>query len=145
MLPQMRLSRHRQERVERLGNPKYKCKSCGFGGVFQTVRKDEAFKEMVVRAAQDRSSSRGLARTFQISYQTALRWIKKKPSRSLTSPPHCCPRRRGMCWNWTNCGRLCTQRRTKGGFGSPFAAVPSKSCRSSSEIAAQTPVGNSGT
>lgn len=59
------------------GNPKYKCRNCGFGGVFQTVRKSEEFKEQVVRAAQERSSSRGLARTFGISHETALRWIKK--------------------------------------------------------------------
>ncbi len=67
------------------GNPKYKCKACGFGGVFQTVRKSEAFKELVVKAAQERSSSRGLARTFGISHQTALRWIKKKPNLCPTS------------------------------------------------------------
>lgn len=67
------------------GNPKYKCKDCGFGGVFETVRKSEEFKETVVRAAQERSSLRGLARTFGISHQTALRWIKKKPIASPTS------------------------------------------------------------
>lgn len=61
------------------GNPKYKCKSCGFGGVFQSVRKSEEFKDMVVRASLERSSSRGLARTFGISHETALRWIKKSP------------------------------------------------------------------
>ena len=33
---------------------------------------------MVVRSAQERSSSRGLGRTFEISHQTALNWIKKK-------------------------------------------------------------------
>ena len=59
------------------GNPKYKCKNCGFGGVFQSVRRDEAFKETVVRRGQERSSSRGLAHGFGISHQTALNWIKK--------------------------------------------------------------------
>lgn len=67
------------------GTPKYKCKDCGFGGVFESVRKSEEFKEMVVRAAQERSSSRGLARTFGISHVTALRWIKKRPIPSPTS------------------------------------------------------------
>jgi insertion element IS1 protein InsB len=66
------------------GNPKYKCKMCGFGGVFQTVRKSEEFKEMVIKAAQERSSARGLARTFGISHQTVLVWLKKKPNRYLT-------------------------------------------------------------
>jgi len=37
----------------RVGNRKYKCKSCGFGGVFESRRKSEEFKEMVVRAAQE--------------------------------------------------------------------------------------------
>jgi transposase-like protein len=32
---------------------------------------------MVVRAAQERTSSRGLARTFGICHTTALKWIKK--------------------------------------------------------------------
>jgi len=68
-----------------VGNPKYKCKSCGFGGVFQSKRPSEEFKETVIRAAQERSSSRGLARTFGISHVTALRWIKKKPNPSQTS------------------------------------------------------------
>lgn len=67
------------------GNPKYKCRHCGFGGVFQTVRKSEEFKEQVVRAAQERTSSRGLARAFGISHETALRWIKKKQNPSQTS------------------------------------------------------------
>ena len=68
-----------------VGNPKYKCKACGFGGVFQTMLPSEEFKETVVRAAQERSSSRGLSRTFGISHQTALNWIKKKPKPSPTS------------------------------------------------------------
>lgn len=66
------------------GNPKYKCKSCGFGGVFQTVRKSEEFRETVVRLAQERPSSRGLSRGFGISHQTALNWIKK----SSIAPRH---------------------------------------------------------
>lgn len=61
-----------------VGNPKYKCKDCGFGGVFETKRKSEDFKEMVIRAAQDRNSARGSARVFEISHQTVLRWVKKK-------------------------------------------------------------------
>ena len=62
-----------------VGNAKYKCKACGFGGVFESRRHPADYKEMVVRAAQERSSSRGLSRTFGISHQTALNWIKKKP------------------------------------------------------------------
>ena len=68
-----------------VGNSKYKCKDCGFGGVFQSKRKDEAFREMVVRIAQERSSTRGLGRAFGISHMTALRWIKKKRIPAPTS------------------------------------------------------------
>ena len=39
------------------GNPKYKCKACDFGGVFQTLRASENFREMVVKADQERTSS----------------------------------------------------------------------------------------
>jgi len=60
------------------GNSKYKCKDCGFGGVFKSIRKSEEEKEMLIRASQERCSSRGLARIFGISHQTALNWIKKK-------------------------------------------------------------------
>lgn len=60
-----------------VGNPKYKCKECGFGGVFQSRRKSEEIKEQLIRASKERSSSRGLGRIFGISHQTALNWIKK--------------------------------------------------------------------
>ena len=60
-----------------VGNPKYKCKDCGFGGVFQTRRKSEEVKEQLIKASKERSSSRGLGRIFGVSHQTALNWIKK--------------------------------------------------------------------
>ena len=62
------------------GNLKYKCRNCGFGGVFQTVRKSEEFKEQVVRAAQERSSSRGLARTFGSATKRPCGGLKKAES-----------------------------------------------------------------
>lgn len=60
-----------------VGNPKYRCKACGFGGVFQSRRPSEETKEALLRASQERSSARGLGRTFGVSHQTALNWIKK--------------------------------------------------------------------
>ena len=59
------------------GNAKYRCKTCTHNGVIQNKHYSEDFKEQVVRASQERCSSRGLARIFGISHQTALRWIKK--------------------------------------------------------------------
>ena len=62
------------------GNPKTKCKDCGFGGVI-TVKKgvDEATKEQICKAYQERSSLRGVARIFNVSHQSVLNWTKKKP------------------------------------------------------------------
>ena len=68
-----------------VGNPRYKCKECGFSGVIKSKQYDETTKELVLRAAQERSSSRGLQRIFGMSHQTALNWIKKKQNPSQTS------------------------------------------------------------
>jgi len=62
------------------GNPKTKCKDCGFGGVI-TVKKgvDEATKDKIGKAYQERSSLRGVGRIFNVSHQSVLNWTKKKP------------------------------------------------------------------
>lgn len=60
-----------------VGNPKYKCKACGFGGVFESRLPSEETKGQLLKAAEERSSSRGLARIFGVSHQSALNWIKK--------------------------------------------------------------------
>jgi len=59
-------------------NPKYKCKDCGFGGVFQSKRPSEETKEQIIKASQERSSARGLARIYGLTHPTILRYIKKK-------------------------------------------------------------------
>lgn len=61
------------------GNPKYKCKACGYGGAIQSKRVSEETKDLVIKAYQERSSSRGVGRVFNVSYQSVLRWAKKKP------------------------------------------------------------------
>ena len=63
-----------------VGNPKYLCKTCGFGGVFESRQYTEDFKELVVCASMERTSARGLSRVFEVSVPTILKWIKKKPS-----------------------------------------------------------------
>lgn len=60
-----------------VGNPKYKCKDCGFSGVIKSRRPSQDTKDKLLKAAEERSSSRGLGRTFSVSHQTALNWIKK--------------------------------------------------------------------
>jgi len=60
-----------------VGNPKSKCKDCGFSGVIKTKRADAATKEKVAKAYQERSSLRGVGRIFDVSHQTVLNWTKK--------------------------------------------------------------------
>ena len=60
------------------GNPKSKCKDCGFGGVIQSKRTSEETKECIAKAYQERSSLRGVARIFGVSHQSVLNWVKKK-------------------------------------------------------------------
>ncbi len=60
-------------------NPKYKCKACGFGGVFESKGLSEETREQLIKSAQERSSSRGLGRVYGVSHTTVLRILKKKP------------------------------------------------------------------
>ena len=62
-----------------VGNPKSKCKDCGFSGVIQTKTVDESTKEKIAKAYQERSSLRGVGRIFGVSHQSVLNWTKKKP------------------------------------------------------------------
>jgi len=65
------------------GNPKSKCKDCGFGGVIQIKKGvDDATKEKIAKAYQERSSLRGVARIFNVSHQSVLRWTKKSDDQS---------------------------------------------------------------
>ena len=61
------------------GKQKYRCKSCK-----KQSREDpspngytESRKEEILRAYEERSSLRGLARTFGVARGTVSRWLKK--------------------------------------------------------------------
>lgn len=60
-----------------VGNPKSKCKDCGFSGVIKTKRVDEFTKSKIAKAYQERSSLRGVGRIFNVSHQSILNWTKK--------------------------------------------------------------------
>jgi transposase-like protein len=60
-----------------IGNAKYKCKSCGFGGVFESKRASEETKELAVRAIQERGSLRGVGRIYGVSRSAIASWVKK--------------------------------------------------------------------
>jgi len=62
------------------GKQRYLCSDCG-----RTSRDDpqpngdtEQERERILRASHDRSSLRGLARTFGVSRQTVTAWLKKR-------------------------------------------------------------------
>jgi len=62
------------------GKQKYKCKDCGKASRENPVPKgySEEEKETILKAYQERSSLRGLVRTFGVSRTTVSNWIKKK-------------------------------------------------------------------
>ena len=51
-------------------------------------RHDEASKEAVLRAYQDRISTRGIKRTFGVCYQTLMAWVGKKPGQPAAAGGH---------------------------------------------------------
>ena len=66
------------------GKQKFLCHDCGRqsrenpgSNVHSRERREE-----ILRAYQERSSLRGLARTFGVSRSTVTRWLKKSPKRS---------------------------------------------------------------
>ena len=60
------------------GHSQYHCKACGAYGVLEPqVRYTEAEKAIILKAYQERSSMRGIARTFGVSHPTLSAWLKK--------------------------------------------------------------------
>ena len=63
------------------GKQKFHCKACN---TYSTLEPDngysDEFKETVLKAYDEKSSMRGISRTFEISRPTLVRWIQKKVS-----------------------------------------------------------------
>ena len=110
------------------GKQKYRCHACRRRSRENPTPNaySETRREEILHAYQERSSLRGLTRTFGISRTTVSSWIKKKSLNFHLSTPLCflqtqripLPRR----WNWTNSGPLCSKKRTTLGCGLPCAA-----------------------
>lgn len=67
------------------GSQQYLCKSCGTHGVLEPKRGySEAQKEQILSAYDERSSMRGIQRTFGVSRPTLASWLKKRRSQSKT-------------------------------------------------------------
>ena len=62
----------------RCGSQQYQCRTCGASKVLlPKQRYSEERKAEVLRAYQERSSLRGLSRTFGITRKTITQWLKK--------------------------------------------------------------------
>jgi insertion element IS1 protein InsB len=67
------------------GSQQYWCKDCGKRGVLQPKRGyTEEQKEQILAAYNERSSMRGIQRTFGISRNTLTSWLKKRRSELKT-------------------------------------------------------------
>src|SRR5215207_8557843 len=76
------------------GKQKYRCRTCRSQSCdypqlpgYSTERREE-----ILRAYQERSSLRGLERTFGIARSTVIGWLKKRPTVSRTSGYAACAR-----------------------------------------------------
>lgn len=68
------------------GKQKYRCKDCGKASRETPAAKgySEEKKEEILGAYQERSSLRGLTRTFGVSRTTVTKWLKKSPDAGRT-------------------------------------------------------------
>jgi len=63
----------------KVGKPKYHCKACGaYGTLNPSVQYTPERKDEILRAYHERSSLRGLERTFGVARQTVAKWLKAK-------------------------------------------------------------------
>ncbi len=68
------------------GKQRFLCRDCGRRSREnpQPNGYTDATREVILRAYEERSSLRGLSRTFGVSRNTVSRWLKKRPKRSRT-------------------------------------------------------------
>ena len=65
------------------GSQQYVCKDCGKRGVLEPKRGyTEDQKAQILSAYQERSSMRGIQRTFGVSRPTLASWLKKRRKQS---------------------------------------------------------------
>jgi transposase-like protein len=114
------------------GKQKYRCHACGRRSREHPTPNayPQARREEILHAYQERSSLRGLTRTFGVSRATVSSWIKKKERNFLPYAQPCSPRTQRIPlsppWNLMSCGCLCSKKRTTPGFGLPCAAKRDK-------------------
>ncbi len=69
--------------LTRNGKQRYQCHDCNRSSRDnpQPIGYAEAAREEILRAYEERSSLRGLTRTFGVARNTVSNWLKKKPIR----------------------------------------------------------------
>ena len=84
--------------THRGGNPRYHCKACNRSFCLNpgTTAHPPQFREIVLRAYQERSSMRGICRSFGISRSTLYAWLgeKKRGRRAASGNTSTPPQRR---------------------------------------------------
>ncbi len=116
-----------------------KCLECGRTFILEPKGPlhDDAFKEQVVRAYQDRMSLRGITRTFGVYYKTILKWAGGKKGRACRrSRTRSYPARRATCSSWMNFGALWAPSGIPAGGGSRFVGARARLWPTRSGIAA---------
>lgn len=67
------------------GSQQYWCKDCGMRGVLKPKRGyTQEQKEQILAAYDERSSMRGIQRTFGVSRNTLTSWLKKRQTEPKT-------------------------------------------------------------
>ncbi len=70
------------------GKQKYHCRSCGaYGTLDPSVRYPPERKAEILRAYHERSSLRGLERTFGVARQTVAKWLRDEAAALPDRPP----------------------------------------------------------
>ena len=107
------------------GSQQYLCKDCGKRGVLEPKRGyTEEQKEQILSAYHERSSMRGVERTFGVSRPTLVSWLKKERNQSKTWR-HALARWTRRCvgsrWNVVICLRKMEQTLDLDGHVSPHS------------------------
>jgi transposase-like protein len=72
----------------RSGKQKYHCRECkAYGTLEPTVAYSAARKAEILRAYHERSSLRGLERSFGVARQTVAKWLREEDARLPALPP----------------------------------------------------------
>jgi transposase-like protein len=70
------------------GRQKYHCKACGaYGTLNPSVQYTPERNAEILRAYHERSSLRGIERTFGVARQTVAKWLKEKADSLPEMPP----------------------------------------------------------